>query len=136
MAAVSAGRRTRLFIDYWNFQLTWNSRSQGANCDWRALPLTALGAAGAVLASVGLSEPLELEETLLYASVDPQEEAKLRRWLDTFVNRLPSWRVTVRERRPQPRSLHCRACGHDSEKCPTCGQRYVSSQRRASMRPS
>ncbi len=90
------------------------------------LPRAVTVAASQLLTSVGLSDPLELEETLLYASVDPVAEAKLRTWLDVFVNRLPSWRVTVRERRPQPRTLHCRNCGHDSDKCPSCGQRYVS----------
>lgn len=117
--STASGRRTRLFIDYWNFQLNWNQRAPGANCDWKALPLATLSAAGGVLASVGLAEPLELEETLLYASVDPQSDANLRRWLDTFINRLPSWRVTVRERRPQPRVIHCRTSGHDVEKCPS-----------------
>ncbi|MFL6127976.1 MAG: hypothetical protein ACJ73E_02795 [Mycobacteriales bacterium] len=116
----TGGRRTRLFIDYWNFQLSWNERSAGTLCDWKALPLATLSAAGGVLASVGLSEPLELEETLLYASVDPTADAKLRGWLETFINRLPSWRVTIRERRPRPRSIHCRACGQETEKCPHC----------------
>lgn len=63
----TTGRRTRLFIDYWNFQLSWNERSS-VKCDWRALPLTVVGASSAVLASVGPSDPLDLEETLLYAS--------------------------------------------------------------------
>jgi hypothetical protein len=125
-ATVRSGRRTRIFIDYWNFQLSWNERSKEAGCDWRALPLATLTAAGGVLAGVGLAEPLELDETLLYASVDPLAAARLRNWLETFVNRLPSWRVTIRERRERPRSVHCRACGHDAEKCPQCNEPYVA----------
>jgi len=34
--------------------------------------------------------------------------------------------VTVRERRPQVRVIHCRACGYDAEKCPSCSERYVA----------
>jgi uncharacterized LabA/DUF88 family protein len=119
-------RRTRIFVDYWNFQLSWNSASRGARCDWRALPGAMIGAANQVLAEVGSSDVLELEETLLYASVDPTTDANLRRWLHSFVDRLPGWRVEVRDRRPQSTAIHCRACGHDSDKCPSCGEQYVA----------
>jgi len=30
--------RTRIFIDFWNFQLHWNDRLDPQRCDWRALP--------------------------------------------------------------------------------------------------
>ena len=32
------GIRTRIFIDFWNFQLNWNDRPGGQRCDWKRLP--------------------------------------------------------------------------------------------------
>lgn len=121
-----AARRARIFIDYWNFQLSWNSAAKKSKCDWRALPPAILAETASVLGSVGLADPLDLEETLLYASVDPVDEAKLRGWLTTYVERLPSWRVTIRERKPQPRRVHCRHCDSNFTACPNCRQTFVA----------
>ncbi|HEX6472445.1 MAG TPA: NYN domain-containing protein [Streptosporangiaceae bacterium] len=70
---------------------------------------------------------LELEETLLYASVDPvnPNDAGLKRWLTDFLDRQPSWRVTTRDRRAQPRSLYCRHCQQTTERCPSCRERFI-----------
>jgi hypothetical protein len=122
----ASGRRTRLFIDFWNFQLSWQERSGGVQCDWRVFAPQIIAASSALLATGGISDPMELEETHLYASVDPVSEANLRKWLDTFVNRLPGWQVNVRERRAQPRKVHCRNCGKDATACPNCSQPYVA----------
>lgn len=121
-----AARRTRIFIDYWNFQLAWNVAAKQSKCDWRALPPAILAATASVLGSVGLADPLDLEETLLYASVDPVDESKLRGWLTTYIERLPSWRVTIRERKPQPRRVHCRHCNSTFAACPDCHQTFAA----------
>ncbi|MEU9887880.1 NYN domain-containing protein [Sphaerisporangium sp. NPDC051011] len=117
-------RRIRIFIDFWNFQLSWNSNMGPKQCDWRALPPTVVGSAASVLTAVGLTDPVDLEETLLYASVDPVSDARLRNWLTGTIERLPSWRVSIRERRSQPRHVHCRNCGAVTTACPTCDQPY------------
>jgi NYN domain len=119
-------RRTRIFIDFWNFQLSWNATTNGSKCDWRLLPRAILGASASLLGTVGLAGSLDLEETLLYASVDPVGEARLRVWLTGTIERLPSWRVSIRDRRPQPRQIHCRHCRTAISSCPTCQQPYVT----------
>jgi uncharacterized LabA/DUF88 family protein len=122
------GRRTRVFIDYWNFQLAWNERvGQQPGCDYKQLPLTIVTAANGQLTQVGLVGSLELEETLLYASVDPVGDADLRRWLADTVNRFPSYSVSVRERRSRQKSLRCRACNEVTSSCPACKEPYVGS---------
>ncbi|MBV9141681.1 MAG: NYN domain-containing protein [Pseudonocardiales bacterium] len=121
-----AARRTRIFIDYWNFQLSWNSAAKQSKCDWQALPPAILTATASLLGSVGLTDPLDLEETLLYASVDPVNETNLRRWLTAYIERLPSWRVAIRERKPQPRKVHCRYCDSTFDTCPECHQIFVA----------
>jgi ferredoxin len=94
-------------------------------CDWIRLPSRILTRTTDLVSTAGLSSPLELEETLLYASVDPQTESKLRGWLESFVDRLPSYNVKIRERRARAKSVHCRHCGKELEACPECAQPYA-----------
>lgn len=125
LGVVMSARRVRVFIDFWNFQLSWNDASSGAKCDWRALPGAILGATADVLKTVQILDPLDLEETLLYASVDPERDGNLRNWLNNTVDRFPSWRVSVLERRPRPKQLHCRHCGETTSQCPRCQTAFV-----------
>jgi hypothetical protein len=56
--------RTRIFIDFWNFQLNWNDRMAGKQCDWRALPLALVDETNGILKSAGgATEGVTLEET-------------------------------------------------------------------------
>ncbi|WP_222854201.1 NYN domain-containing protein [Fodinicola acaciae] len=119
-------RRTRIFIDFWNFQLSWNAATTNAKCDWKALSPAIINASASVLSTVGLLDPLDLEETLLYASVDPIGETGLREWLTNTIDRLPSWHVSIRERAPQPRKVYCKSCKHTMSNCPQCAHAYVS----------
>lgn len=122
--------RTRVFIDFWNFQLNWNERIQ-AKCDWRTLPTVLVHEAGRVLSQVDNRDDtrLSLTETRLYASVDPhnEKEGPLKGWLDNTVRRMPSYHVEIRERRRQPASLFCRHCHQKTGSCPTCAEPFVRS---------
>lgn len=72
-----------------------------------------------------MADPLILEETLLYASVDPTTETTLKNWLTNTIDRMPSYRVKIRERRPQPKIIHCRECGTEFSQCAKCSARYA-----------
>ena len=79
--------RVRLFIDFWNFQLTWNSHMPPhRQCDWPRLPKHFIAQAQASIALAGITERLSLEETRVYASYNPDraEDAGLRDWLSNF----------------------------------------------------
>lgn len=117
--------RTRVFIDFWNFQLNWNQRSGGAKLDWPAVPRVMLDEARKKLEVAGITEDLSLEETLVYASVNPETEGRLRQWLETFLDRQPSFRVKVRERRSKGRKVHCSSCDNDNESCQYCGAPFT-----------
>lgn len=123
--------RTRVFIDFWNFQLNWNERIQ-AKCDWRTLPTVLVHEADRVLSQVdnrGDMTRLSLTETRLYASVDPhnEKEGPLKGWLDNTVRRMASYHMEIRERRRQPASLFCRHCHQETATCPTCAEPFVRS---------
>lgn len=117
--------RIRIFIDFWNFQLGWNARMNGQHCDWKRLPGALVSEADRIVQETGGGEDRSvLEETLLYASVDPSKDAKLRGWLENVIDRFPSYRVDVKERRPQRKSVRCKECGHEVTDCSNCGHGY------------
>jgi hypothetical protein len=117
--------KTRVFIDFWNFQLNWNERSGGKQCDWTAVPRVLLEEGRDKLAAAGIEGGLALEETLVYASVNPLTEGKLRNFLEGFLDRQPSFRVKIRERKPKSRRVHCVACGNNNESCAHCGTPFT-----------
>ncbi len=117
--------RVRIFLDYWNFSLKWRDMiGPRAHYDIARLPREVVQAAQAVLQSASDSTALNLQETRIYTSFDPQTEAgrKHREWCDNFLDMLPGVRVFHRERRTRPRPLHCRSCGQTFANCPQCKQ--------------
>lgn len=113
--------RTRVFIDFWNFTLNWRDRAGEDRIDWTAVPRVLLHEAKKKLEIAGMTESLQLEETLVYASYE-QDDKKLKGWLDSWLNRQPSFNVKARERRSKPRKIHCSSCGNHNEKCQFCSE--------------
>ncbi|MGH3136536.1 MAG: hypothetical protein ACRDPV_08600 [Gaiellaceae bacterium] len=60
--------KTRVFIDFWNFQLNWNDRAGEDKIDWPAVPRVLVEEAKDKIEAAGIEETLALEETLVYAS--------------------------------------------------------------------
>ena len=112
---------TRIFVDFWNFQLNWNERTDKASCDWKALPNVLMAESRRLLATAGLDDDLVLDETLVYASVKPGDADKnLKSWLTTFVDRRPSFRVKIRDRRVRSGGVWCNSCRTQIAECPHC----------------
>ncbi|GIU84967.1 MAG: NYN domain-containing protein [Acidimicrobiales bacterium] len=119
--------RVRIFVDFWNFQLNWNQRQQPKRCDWTALPRILLREAGELLAAgQGGEQPCVLEETVVYASVHPEGDTKLKEWLHNFLGRQPGYRVEVQTRRLRERSVSCSHCHRVVDFCSSCGEPYVA----------
>ena len=120
--------RTRIFVDFWNFQLNWNERTGKALCDWRALPNVLMAESRRLLATAGLDGDLVLDETLVYASVKPGDADKnLKAWLTTFVDRQPSFRVKIRDRRVRSGGVWCNSCRSQIAECPHCNATFERS---------
>ena len=111
--------RTRVFIDFWNFSLQWRDRAGGARIDWTLVPSILLREGEKQLATVGVKDRLDFEETLVYAS-DRGVIRSSRIWLDSFLDKQPSFRVKTRERKAKSRPIHCGACGNYHADCPHC----------------
>jgi len=123
--------RARLFIDFWNFQLSWNAHlTQDSRCDWPRLPVRLIAEAQRAIARAGIVEPLLLEETRVYASYNPDrsEDARLKGWLTNFLDRQASFRVFVAERKDKPTVFYCRDCRQEFDRCPSCCKPLVRSR--------
>lgn len=116
--------RTRVFIDFWNFQLNWNERAGEARIDWPVVPRVLIGEAKQRFEKAGIEDSVTLDETLVYASYNPRRDGKLKGWLDSFLDKQPGFRVKTRERREKPRAVHCPSCGHDNKECSECGSGF------------
>ena len=112
----------RIFIDYWNFQLQWNRRSQ-KGCDWSKLPNALVASAAAIAPQFG---SLRLDDIRVYASVNAgrPNDGKLRNWLETFLDRQPGFRVFIRERKSRVQPIRCRECGLETHECPHCHAKF------------
>jgi uncharacterized LabA/DUF88 family protein len=111
--------RVRIFVDFWNFQLTWTERSTGSKCDWTKLASVLCQEASSVLAAANLAG-LSLEETRVYAGYEAGRENNLKAWLHNFLDRQPGIRVFTSERHWREHPVHCRSCNMEHHECPSC----------------
>jgi len=120
--------RTRVFVDFWNFQLSWNDHMpQSRQCDWPRLPALFVAQAGTAIKAAGIAETLNLEETRVYASYNPARsvEANLKKWLSDFLDRQAGFRVFTTERKDKRATFYCRSCKTEFTECPCCGEPLV-----------
>ena len=106
----------KLFVDFWNFQLSWNehmrpdedSEHKFVRIAWQQLPHVIIAELPTVL---GPSTDMAYKGTQLYASVDPRSgssDAKLKGFLHNRLGQMTGYDVNVRDRRSK----------HDT--CPHC----------------
>jgi uncharacterized LabA/DUF88 family protein len=110
--------RFRIFVDFWNLQLTLNehvAKSTGqtdprVKIDFLAMPNVFVAEAIKFLRPASYS----LEGTIVYTSYNPKrpQDKKYRQWLTGWLDRQPGFQVMCFERRPK-----------DAPKCPNCHMR-------------
>ncbi|MEW5825483.1 MAG: NYN domain-containing protein [Candidatus Bipolaricaulota bacterium] len=114
-------QRLRVFLDYWNFQLTLNERA-GAQLklDWIALPVWIANRADEVIAATGES-PGKYVGGIVYASYDAwnPKDGHLKSWLENVVSRAPGMKVVTKERKPKS-PPKCPVCHAEISVCPYC----------------
>lgn len=121
--ARSGPERVRIFVDFWNLQLTMNERERAATgasnfpFDWSKLPSVLVKKAAEKCGVPGLA----YEGMHVYASYDPRaQDDKLKRWLLTWLDRQPGVQVVLKERRLRD-VPHCPVCRAEVPVCPACG---------------
>jgi uncharacterized LabA/DUF88 family protein len=109
--------KLRIFLDFWNFQLTLNELAgKDYRADWKKLPLWILEQAKL------LTDPtLILQETRVYLSFDPRkpEDKKLRDWANNTLDHFPGVHVIMVERGPKNPPT-CPVCHKEIDPCPHC----------------
>jgi uncharacterized LabA/DUF88 family protein len=127
--------RVRIFVDYWNFQLTLNERAAASKglsdyrfqIDWRALgPWLAKRACEETgLCASGHS----FDGAGIYVSYDPRKESDKRffAWVNTWLSRQPGVMVECRERKPKA-APNCPECHQTISDCPHCKRPIRPSQ--------
>lgn len=123
IAAPARIPRVRVFVDYWNLQLTLNQRIQTetgqANVrfqiDWRALSAWLAGKAAAITQTTRY----EFEGGIIYASYNPKtiEGRKFHGWATTWLNRQPGVQVLSFARHPKNPPV-CSSCHQPIQNCP------------------
>jgi uncharacterized LabA/DUF88 family protein len=114
--------RTRIFVDFWNLQLTINENtSPGYKLDWKRLSPLLINEAQNLL-----GQPLQFEGTNVYLSYNPNtpKGKGLHNWSVTVLDRLPGIRVIAKERKAKSPPM-CPDCHHLINVCPHCGGRMA-----------
>jgi uncharacterized LabA/DUF88 family protein len=110
--------KTRIFIDFWNFQLSLNDvAGKTYRADWNKLSPWLIAQAQAIIGF-----PLQYEGTTVYLSYDPRrpEDKSLRNWANNFLDHLPGVNIVMQERKPKNPPI-CPSCHVSIDKCPHCG---------------
>lgn len=132
---LSGVAQVRVFVDYWNFQLSLN-RHVGAEhgdsnyrfkVDWKALgPWLARKACEAV----GVVT-YSFHGVIIYTSFDPRTQAgsKFRRWVKTFLDLQPGVSVVCLERKPKaPPTCPASNCQREIKSCPHCNRPMLATE--------
>ena len=113
--------RVRLFIDFWNFQLNWNSYHAKVGSGmipipWKELPHI-------LTAEVSGGQPARFTGAHVYASVDQSnpKDSKLSSWFSHGLKSYTGYIVDVKPRKPRKR-IRCQeeACKKELTHCPHC----------------
>ncbi len=111
--------RVKVFVDFWNFQLSIKRLDAGFSVDWRKM--------GRIVAeeSLKIVDPyaaLGYQGINVYGSYDPSNEndEPLRRWASNTLSRFPGVQVVMLPRQRKKRGPVCPKCRSELAICPKC----------------
>ena len=113
--------KTRVFVDFWNFQLNWNHR-RSDNIDWTKLPNVLIDKTRSITSHFLDKDGICFEEMRVYASIDKNNpnDVNLNKWLNDFLDLQPGFGVFIRERKSKQKQVHCKNCNSTFSTCPQC----------------
>jgi uncharacterized LabA/DUF88 family protein len=125
--------RVRVFVDYWNFQLTLNKKeaAERSLSDYRFQ--INWGTLGSWLArkacEVAHVTQYSFDGVIIYTSHDPHTNAgaRYRRWCMTWLDMQPGVKVECRERKAKA-SPTCPACRKQITHCPHCQRKIAATE--------
>lgn len=117
--------RVKIFVDFWNFQLDWNSLV-GKTADGEPIRVPWESLFTRVLCDrVGkkANDSAKYSGTYVYASVNPATDKALRSFLHVM-DSFPGYKVVVKERKARRGRIRCNnaGCKHKITHCPSCSK--------------
>jgi len=116
--------RIRVFIDYWNVQLTMNAKKSDdrTKIDWQNI-----GKILAESAAKKVSVDYSFEGVIIYTSFNPhgEENRSYKSWITTWLNRQPGVQVQCLERQPKA-PPKCPVCHKTIGNCPHCESKMIA----------
>ena len=121
MAPILRRQRVRVFVDFWNFQLSANDvLGRSFRPDWNTLSRW-LGVEAAALISGVAESDLQFEGSTVYLSVGKGAgDARLREWATRFLDRVAGVTVVLKERVKKHPPV-CQSCHRPVSACCHCG---------------
>lgn len=110
--------KAKIFIDFWNFQLSLNEVAPANyRVDWKKVAPWLINQASAIVGT-----PLSYEGMYVYLSHDPKnkKDNKLRDFALNVLDRFPGIHVTLLERKAKSSPV-CPICHRHIDTCPHCG---------------
>lgn len=124
--APTPAQKIRIFVDFWNFQLSLNDVAPvGYRPDWGVLPKWLTEKARS-LVLFDASETLQFEGIHVYVSYNPNTKKGrgLHNWASTYLARSPGYLVECTERKPKGPPT-CPVCHEQISDCPDCGSKMI-----------
>ena len=111
--------RVRVFVDFWNFQLSLNQDGSRFRPDWRIL--------GGLLARKALQQ-IDKAAHLMYQGMnvygsygEDEPDRRLKKWADNTLARMTGVQVEMLPRQRKRRGPACPTCHNVVSTCPACG---------------
>ena len=122
--------RVRVFIDFWNFQLSVNQLDSDFQIDWRSIGPVIANEASLIADS---SNTLAYQGTNVCGSFDPRsrQDANLRAWASNTLSRFPGMNVSMIPRQRRRSAPRCPSCYGHVTQCLTAGKICVVPRKKA-----
>ncbi len=112
--------RYRVFVDYWNFELSLRELLPGYRLDWKELPHVLIRHASE-LVSPGQKSTFAGMAVYLSHGIGKDTDRKLKNWAVNVLDRFPGTSVDMVERRRVMSYPKCPTCYEEVPTCASCG---------------
>ena len=111
--------RVRIFVDFWNFQLSLRREDNAFMVDWNPVGPLFASEAGKL---VDPKAKAVFEAIHVYGSFDPNkpQDAKLKNWFTNTLDKMPGTHVVLVERQQKMGYPKCPKCQTEAAQCSTC----------------
>ena len=114
-----------IFLDFWNFILSFKKIDPQYRADWFAIPTAFLEQVKSQLKT----EEATLQDFHVFGSYSPGEQDKgLRNWIASFLPKVPGSCVHFLERQKKSSGPTCTRCHAEVSTCPHCGGSMLGTQ--------